>query len=81
MATSVDDFNPHRRLPWSILIPLKFFFLFSGIPPSDLYLAGLFMPISVTIGLMCLGVYDSAFLGAVGSGDLNGTQLQGGDQV
>ncbi|KAI7776243.1 hypothetical protein LA080_005690 [Diaporthe eres] len=42
------------RLPWSLLIPLKLFFLFAGIPPSDLYQAGLLMPLSANIGLTLL---------------------------
>ncbi|KAL2292302.1 hypothetical protein FJTKL_09295 [Diaporthe vaccinii] len=44
----------YQRLPWSLLIPLKLFFLFAGIPPSDLYQAGLLMPLSANIGLTLL---------------------------
>ncbi|KAL2273611.1 hypothetical protein FJTKL_04207 [Diaporthe vaccinii] len=49
-----------QKLPWSVLIPLKFFFLFAGVPPSDLYQAGLLMPLSVNIGLVCLVMYNDA---------------------
>lgn len=49
-----------RKLPWSILIPLKFFFLFAGAPPSNLYQAGLLTPLSVSIGLICVIIYDEA---------------------
>ncbi|ROW13349.1 hypothetical protein VPNG_05480 [Cytospora leucostoma] len=35
----------YKRLPWVVLVPLKFFFLFSGFPPSDLYHAGLLTPL------------------------------------
>lgn len=49
-----------RKLPWSILVPLKFFFLFAGAPPSNLYQAGLLTPLSVSIGLICVIVYDEA---------------------
>lgn len=43
-----------------MLIPLKFFFLFAGAPPSNLYQAGLLTPLSVTIGLICVIIFDEA---------------------
>jgi hypothetical protein len=42
-----------------VLVPLKFFFLFNGLtPPSDLYRAALLTPLCVTIGFLCILIYD-----------------------
>ncbi|KAI7788229.1 hypothetical protein LA080_012295 [Diaporthe eres] len=66
------------KLPWSFLIPLKFFFLFAGAPPSNLYQAGLLTPLSVTIGLICVIIYDEA-IPVVPRGRILGEIQSGGD--
>lgn len=49
----------YQKTPLVVLVPLKFFFLFNGLtPPSDLYRAALLTPLCVTIGLLCILIYD-----------------------
>lgn len=52
-----------------ILVPLKFFFLFSGFPPEDLYRAGLLTPLSVMIGMICIIFYNESVTTALGEGE------------
>lgn len=65
-----------------VLVPLKFFFLFNGLtPPSDLYRAALLIPLCVTIGLLCILVYDGDRESTTEVEGLGGHQQQGDDNV
>jgi hypothetical protein len=44
--------NLDSKLPWSVLVPLVFFFHFAGTSPFDLYQACLFAPLGINIGLL-----------------------------
>lgn len=71
----------NKNLPWSILVPLKFFFLFAGIPPSDLIQAGLLVPLSITIGLICIMSYNGNITAAPANEILGDDKGQGDYQV
>lgn len=72
----------YQKVPLVFLVPLKFFFLFNGLtPPSDLYHAALLTPLCVTIGLLCILVYDGNRESTPEIEGLGDDQQQGDDNV